>query len=175
MCNSVGPVLSSNAPQWPNHPRAANVCGLASLGAHRATSKTHLPSTCIILCLNLEAAELMHRQLLTLLTRGKKGTARQRIGCKFRLAANPPWRHMSFARLLPDLAGANHAKLAEGKDLRYHERVLPQPRPMQLLLTCPKPSCGATKDCARCLLHFKTAFKPVKCTACHSSPSSARW
>ena len=40
----------------------------------------HLPATCITLCLNLEAAEVMHRQLLTLRTRGKKDTARQRIG-----------------------------------------------------------------------------------------------
>ena len=135
----------------------------------------HLPSTCIILCLNLEAAELMHRQLLTLRSRGKRGTARQRIGCKFRLPANPPWQHMSFPRLLPDLAAANHAKWAESKDLRFHERVLPHPRPVQFLLSCPKPTCGAIKDCARCLLHFKTAFKPVKCSACHSSPSSAKW
>ena len=95
----------------------------------------HLPATCITLCLNLEAAELMHRQLLTLRSRGKKGTARQRIGCKFRLPANPPWQHMTFARLLPDLAAANHAKWTEGKDTRYHERVLPHPRPTQLLLT----------------------------------------
>ena len=82
---------------------------------------------------------------------------------------------MSFARLLPDLAAGNHAKWAEGKDLRFHERVLPHPRPLQLLLTCPKPACGAIKDCARRLLHFKTAFKPVMCSTCNSSPSSAKW
>ena len=38
----------------------------------------HLPATCIIHCLNLEAAELMYRQLLTLRSRGKKGTARHK-------------------------------------------------------------------------------------------------
>ena len=134
----------------------------------------HLPSTCIILCLNVEAAEVMHRQLLTLRTRGKKGAARQRIGCKFRLPANPPWQHMSFARLLPDLAAANHVKYTEGKDIRFHERVLPHPRPSQLLLTCPRATCGATKNCAKCLLHYKTAFKPIKCPSCRSSPSSAK-
>ena len=135
----------------------------------------HLPATCITLCLNLEAAELMHQQLLTLRLRGKKGTARQRIGCKFRLPANPPWQHMAFAKLLPDLAAANHAKCTEGKDTRYHERAIPHPRPAQLLLTCPKPTCGASKDRARFLLPFKTAFKPVKCPSCRSSPSSAKW
>ena len=135
----------------------------------------HLPSTGIVLCLNLEAAELMHRQLLTLRARSKKGNARQRIGCKFRLPANPPWQHMKFPSLLPDLATANHAKWTEGKDLRFHERALPHPRPEQFFLTCPRPSCGATKDCARCLLHFKTAFKPVKCSSCYSSPASAEW
>ena len=117
----------------------------------------------------------MHRQLLTLRTRAKKGAARQRIGCKFRLPANPPWQHMSFARLLPNLAAANHLKYTEGKDTRFHERVLPHPRPSQLLLTCPRATCGATKNCAKCLLHYKTAFKPVKCPSCRSSPSSAKW
>ena len=117
----------------------------------------------------------MHRQLLTLRARSKKGNARQRIGCKFRLPANRPWQHMKFPSLLPDLASANHAKWTEGKDLRFHERALPHPRPEQFFLTCPRPSCGATKDCARCLLHFKTAFKPVKCSSCNSSPSSAKW
>ena len=91
------------------------------------------------------------------------------------MPANPPWQHMKFASLSPDLASANHAKRAEGKDLRFHERALPHPWPEQFLLTCPKPSCGATKDCARCLLHYKTAFKPVKCSSCNSSPYSAKW
>ena len=50
----------------------------------------HLPSTCIVLCLNLEAAELMHRQLLTLRWRGKKGAARQRIWCKLDCLPTPP-------------------------------------------------------------------------------------
>ena len=97
------------------------------------------------------------------------------IGCKFMLPASPPWQHMAFAKLLPELAAANHAKLTEGKDTRYHERVIPHPRPAQLLSTCRKSSCGAIKDCARCLLHFKTAFKPGKCPSCRSSPSSAKW
>ena len=88
----------------------------------------HLPSTGIVLCLNLEAAELMHRQLLTLRARSKKGNARQRIGCKFRFPGNPPWQHMKFPSLLPDLASANHAKWTEGKDLRFHERALPHRR-----------------------------------------------
>ena len=47
----------------------------------------HLPSTCIVLSLNLEASELMHRQLLTLRTPSKRAAAMQRIGCKFRLLA----------------------------------------------------------------------------------------
>ena len=74
----------------------------------------HLPSTCIVLCLNLEASELMRRQLLTLRTRSKRAAARHMIGCKVRVPANPLLQHMKFASLLPDLASANHAKWAEG-------------------------------------------------------------
>ena len=53
--------------------------------------------------------------------------------------------------------------------------MLPHPHPTQLLLTCPKPTCGASKKCAKLLLHYKIALKPVKCPFCRSSPSSATW
>ena len=132
-----------------------------------------IPCVQVVLCLNYDAATIMHNQLLTLRP-GRKAKSGSAIPTSFRLPLNCPWEPPEHSFLAAALAEKVERRLQNETACSEGTGHL-SPPPSSFMLQCPRATCKKLREAARSTLVKGVAWTQLKCPCCMRSSSAAKW